>query len=133
MIIIIYIVDWSIFSYNFHQFLREKIGISFISVRKIADTFFPSLEISKLKEFLNKRSFDNENGCTIWLWGVDRDHYGVARVTIDNKRIRFAAHRLMYYVSLEGKFFLNLTMHISHICHEKLCINLISCHMSQQL
>jgi hypothetical protein len=81
-------------------------------------------EIDKLKEFLKKRSFINENGCKIWDGGVDRDQYGVARVTINSKRIGFAAHRLMFYVSLEGKTCLDPTMHVSHICHKKLCINI---------
>jgi hypothetical protein len=29
----------------------------------------------------------------------------------------------MYYLSLDGKFFLNPTMHVSHICHVKTCTN----------
>jgi hypothetical protein len=93
----------------------------------MANIFFQNvaseIQVNDLKKFLDERSFVNEKGCKIWLGAVDRDHYGVARVTIKDKRIRFAAHRLMYYLSLDGKFLLNPSMHVSHICHVKTCIN----------
>jgi hypothetical protein len=50
-------------------------GISFISVQKMANIFFQNVasesEINKLRKFLDKSSFVNENGCKIWLGAVD--------------------------------------------------------------
>lgn len=75
-------------------------------------------EIYELKEFLDKRSFINENGCKFWEGGLTETNTGWLVPLLIVKRIRFAAHRLMFYVSLDGKTCLDPIMYLFHICHK---------------
>jgi hypothetical protein len=60
--------------------------------------------------------------CHMWKGRIHTNGYGTLRVTIRGSRYRVTAHRLMYYLFNCSP--LDPDMHVSHLCHHKLCINL---------
>ncbi|KAI8494528.1 hypothetical protein Bbelb_277540 [Branchiostoma belcheri] len=62
-----------------------------------------------IKQKLLKKSAVAESGCVLWTGYVERDGYGTTKVKshFDGRRFTLTVHR----------------MHVSHICHQKLCLN----------
>ena len=63
-----------------------------------------------------------ESGCIIWTGMCTSDGYGLLRKMFRGKRIKVKVHRLVYF--LAAKHALSVGMHVSHLCHNKLCINI---------
>ena len=79
-------------------------------------------ESNMLKEKIKKKSFTN-NTCLEWFGERDRDGYGTLRFMFRGKRIRVTVHRLHFFL-FAGKESLDANMHVSHLCHNKLCLKL---------
>lgn len=72
-------------------------------------------------KFDNFYTVDDRN-CFIYR-GEVMGGYPSLRVTFRGRRIRLRVHRLTFYL-LNNAEPLNCSMHVSHLCHEKLCINI---------
>lgn len=77
------------------------------------------------KQFLYSKlfKFHELNGCHIWYGATDSDGYAVIRPTFRLKRQIFTVHRLIYYLENDCHFY-NRSYHVSHLCHNKKCINI---------
>ena len=84
-------------------------------------------EIEKFRELIFLYTINHNNDlfsmCTLWNGPVNRDGYGFVRVTFRGCRKILTAHRLAYYIS-HSSHYLIPNMHVSHLCHNKLCVNL---------
>lgn len=60
--------------------------------------------------------------CLIWTGEKDRLGYGYLRVTHKGKRLRLRTHRLAFHLA-NVDLALHHAMHVSHLCHTKLCLN----------
>lgn len=67
--------------------------------------------------------------CEIWSDQTDRDGYGILRITHQSKRLRLRVHRLAYFL-LDPSQKLIPKYHVSHLCHNKLCMNVV--HLSYE-
>ena len=80
------------------------------------------IEKERLTKELNK--FERvDSGCKVWKGGTSRNGYGELRITIRGKRIRLKAHRAVYALA-HRTLTMTDTMDVSHVCHNKLCVNL---------
>ena len=61
--------------------------------------------------------------CRVWIGSRNRDGYGIIRITFRGKRITLTVHRLRYFMKCDLQT-LNPRMHVSHLCHNKLCIKM---------
>lgn len=64
---------------------------------------------------------DNRN-CYIWQGDVSNG-YPSLRTMFRGKRIRIRVHRLFYYL-LNGAHPLDPLIHVSHLCNNKMCVNI---------
>ena len=85
-------------------------------------TVFSDAELLEAKHKLIIRADVQHNSCHKWHGSRDKDGYGVLWFKFRGRRVRVKAHRLCFYIhqgfpSMDGK-------NISHICHEKSCINI---------
>lgn len=62
--------------------------------------------------------------CTFWSGPTDKDGYGFRRMVYESKRLRLHVHRLAYFLS-DPTQKLNPQYHVSHLCHNKLCIKVL--------
>ena len=62
--------------------------------------------------------------CTLWTGPIDRYGYGFHRMVHDGKRLRLHVHRLAYFLAYPTQK-LSPKLHVSHLCHNKLCINVM--------
>ena len=60
--------------------------------------------------------------CIAWTGPTDRYGYGIYRLTWGSKRIKLHVHRLSFYLSSQDFSPLDPSIHVSHTCHNKLCI-----------
>ena len=83
--------------------------------------------IEKFRELIFLYTINHNNDlfsmCTLWNGPVNRDGYGFVTVTFRGCRKILTAHRLAYYIS-HSSHYLIPNMHVSHLCHNKLCVNL---------
>lgn len=63
-----------------------------------------------------------EGDCFVWTGQIDKYGYGVLRLTVDEKRINLRPHSIAYYLSDPSEK-LQPAMHVSHLCHNKVCVN----------
>ena len=85
----------------------------------------------KIRQNLLKKSIkqpEGTKGCIFWGKGLTKDGYGRVRNPFQKKG-EIHAHRLMYMVSTEcdslpEKDPLGRILHVSHLCHQKRCINI---------
>jgi len=74
-----------------------------------------------LKNILNTKSVVSFR-CTLWTGEVDTHGYGVLCRSFDDKKVKLPrVHRLAYYLA-HLPTSLNSKLHVSHLCHNKLCI-----------
>ncbi|MES9880371.1 MAG: hypothetical protein ABW185_05755 [Sedimenticola sp.] len=59
--------------------------------------------------------------CLIWTADVTIDGYGFYRTVYNGRRHKIYVHRLAYFLHNPNKI-LSKHMHVSHVCHNKLCI-----------
>ena len=78
--------------------------------------------VSKLKENILEHSAVS-NKCVTWTGNIDKYGYGYIRFTVDGRRLKVRAHRLQFFLA-DPIIPLHPAMHVSHLCHEKLCVNL---------
>ena len=87
----------------------------------VFDTPFTPAE----QEFLKSKLFRYNiiGTCHVW-YGMTREHgYGVIRPTFRGKKQVFTVHRLQYFLS-NNCHFTDKSYHVSHLCHNKLCLNI---------
>jgi len=63
-----------------------------------------------------------EADCLLWQGKTDTKGYGVFAPTIEGKRYTLKVHRFMYYLYTGCKTPLSPDKHVSHRCHNKLCV-----------
>ena len=84
--------------------------------------------IEKFRELIFLYTINHNNDlfsmCTLWNGPVNRDGYGFVRVTFRGCRKILTAHRLAYYIS-HSSHYLIPNMHVSHLCHNKLCVTTV--------
>lgn len=61
--------------------------------------------------------------CVVWTGPTDKYGYGIHRVIVGGKRLKLLVHRLAYFIE-KSPIELSPCIHVSHLCHNKLCINL---------
>lgn len=73
---------------------------------------------------LNEKSVSGPNGqCILWTGYVDKHGYGMINVKISqNKWANRGVHRISMIVHKKLSFEQVENLHVSHICHNKLCI-----------
>ena len=85
-------------------------------------TQLTSTEIFKLKCKLQSKTKKDEN-CKLWT-GAQRNGYGILEVRFRGNKIKLPVHRLTYF--LENRCLpLQADMHVSHLCHNKLCCEIL--------
>lgn len=94
---------------------------------KVYDTPFTDEEQKYLLSKLYK--FNDFSGCHIWYSATDHDGYAIIRTQFRGKLQLFTVHRLNFYL-LNGCKFTDINYHVSHLCHNKKCINFE--HMSNE-
>ena len=85
-------------------------------------------EIDNFHKKLQKKSKHTCN-CIIWQGCQNKDGYGIIRPIFRGRRVTLTVHRLAYYI-YKNNGFLSRKMHVSHLCHDKLCIN--TAHLSYE-
>ena len=71
----------------------------------------------------SKHIKDHENStCRLWTGRVDRYGYGVFTIRFRGRNYHLSAHKIMYFI-LSGYTIINRNLHVSHVCHNKLCVN----------
>ena len=98
----------------------------------MAVAFYQTVHCPQLIDtLLHKLAVKSQNvgTCTLWTGPTDRYGYGFHRMVHDGKRLRLQAHRLAFFVAAPAQ---NLCprYHVSHLCHNKLCINVM--HLSYE-
>lgn len=97
-----------------------------LSAGNMANTFYRTMHalemIEKILKIVDKKSVTYKN-CIFWTGEHDRYGYGVVRLSVYGKRIRFSVHRLVYFVHYRSEVQLDTDMHVSHVCHNMSCIN----------
>lgn len=92
-----------------------------LSMSKVYQTEFSDEEqqylLSKLFRFIVT------DGCHLWYGDSNQDGYGIIRPLFRNKKQTFTVHRLQYFLANNCKFS-NPNYHVSHLCHNKKCINI---------
>lgn len=88
---------------------------------KVYETPFSAEE----QHFLNSKlfRFNIFDSCHIWYGSKNADGYAIIRVMFREKRQTFTVHRLQYFLA-NNCTFLDSSYHVSHLCHNKLCINI---------
>ena len=61
--------------------------------------------------------------CVVLTGPTDVYGYGIYRVTMNGKRLKLLAHRLMFFVE-NSPVQLCSSIHVSHVCHNKPCVNI---------
>lgn len=93
----------------------------------MATTFYSkdasSLILARIACRLEEKSVTDTRQCKIWQGEKDRNGYGILRLTVAGKGISFTVHRLAYFVGFKSKLHLQPEVHVSHCCHNKVCIN----------
>jgi len=106
-----------------NNMLVYKMQRLLFQLKIMASTFFANINpppkiVQKLaKSMQNCRK---SGSCLLWGGPTDRYHYGYVRVTYNGKRIALKVHRVAFYLVSRP---LSAQMHVSHLCHAKLCIN----------
>lgn len=92
----------------------------------MASAFFSSALTAEKSAMFRTILHDKSVGCTgecrIWTGPCDVYGYGIYRTTVDGKRLKLLVHRLMYFAH-NSPVELDRKMHVSHVCHNKKCIN----------
>lgn len=78
-------------------------------------------EKAHIMSVIDKKSVSVGN-CLKWHGTVDTDGYGQLRFMLRGRRVKVRVHRAVYF--LETGQVLDPKIHVSHLCHNKLCINL---------
>ena len=91
----------------------------------MASAFFrhpaPPEMVTELLSILAENSH-TVHSCVLWDGARDRYGYGIHYVVSDGKRIQLGVHRLAFFL-VDPNRELNPILHVSHLCHNKLCIN----------
>ena len=97
----------------------------FFSFQVIMATYFFTTHVTdKEKQRLNcliSKKYEHLNGCYIWK-GASPKGYGVLSFSFRGKKFKLKAHRVVYYLGFNQP--LSPKMHVSHVCHNKLCVNI---------
>ena len=83
-------------------------------------TKLTSAEILKLRNKLETKVVKNKT-CKLWS-GTQRNGYGILEFRFRGKKIKIPVHRLAYYLH-NNCHQLSPDIHVSHLCHDKLCCN----------
>lgn len=88
----------------------------------MSDIYNSNLTIrEKLKIEKKNKNLKIKSGCHVWTGGdLTHDGYGTFRIVFRGKRKRFKVHRINYFLNIGHS--LNPQFHVSHLCHNKLCI-----------
>lgn len=70
---------------------------------------------------LLRRHCNYTSSCHLWLATKNKDGYGILQFQFRGRRVKVKAHRLIFY--MENNFPKMDGKHVSHVCHEKACIN----------
>ena len=89
---------------------------------------FSAVDLTEREKYTLRRKFDMKvfqypnDMCHLWAGSRSRDGYGYLQIVLRGKRQKLAAHRLSYFVA-HGFHRLDPRMHVSNLCHNKLCVN----------
>ena len=88
---------------------------------------FSAVDLTEREKYVLRRKFDGKvfrypnDMCHLWAGLRSRDGYGYLQIVLRGKRRKLAAHRLSYFVA-QGFYRLDPRLHVSHLCHNKLCV-----------
>ena len=88
-------------------------------------------EILKFNQIFESSSNMKATGCKEWTRTLTHDGYPIFRTTYRGHRMWVKAQRLAYYVAHNCSP-IESGMHISHLCHNKICINPVHLHKETQ-
>ena len=79
-------------------------------------------DLAKFADVLSRNSHFFRQ-CQLWD-GAEEDKcgYGLVRITHAGKRLKLRVHRLAFYLSQAAVTYLEPSVHVSHLCHNKRCI-----------
>ncbi|KAK3599554.1 hypothetical protein CHS0354_035791 [Potamilus streckersoni] len=84
--------------------------------------FYGQKLLKSISKFRTKNS-DSSSNCTVWKSGLDKDGYPILKKTFKLKRYNLRVQRLLYYLESPLEW-LDPKFHVSHLCHNKQCLNL---------
>ena len=74
----------------------------------------------RLKQLFHNK-YEKISDCHIWKGPCTTNGYGIFRCSFRGKKIKIRAHRAIYY--LHFNHVMSSKLHVSHLCHNKLCVN----------
>lgn len=86
-------------------------------------------EISHFKDIFTQKTHFTPF-CHIWRGAVNKDGYGIYRPSLRGKQLKVTVHRFIYYIHNMDRF--DKQLHISHLCHNKQCVNISHLSMEPQ-
>lgn len=100
--------------------------VEFFVPEQMATAFYqqnlPAEDIDKFSAVLHRNSHFSGQ-CQLWNGQIDKYGYGLVRVPFAGKRLKLNVHRLAFYLSQSASVKLETSLHVSHLCHNKLCIS----------
>jgi hypothetical protein len=103
----------------------------YITMSIIFSTGLTDKQIFKYKTVLKRHThIFNPGLCHIWTGPQNKDDYGFVRVMFRGVRKNVCAYRLAYFLATDCRP-LSEEFHVSHRCHNKLCVNVS--HLSLEL
>eukprot|EP00058_Branchiostoma_floridae_P010012 XP_002595500.1 hypothetical protein BRAFLDRAFT_69099 [Branchiostoma floridae] len=91
-----------------------------------------NVQEASLRYRIVTKTFVSAEGCIIWKGARTRKGYGKMKVTSGGREETLSPHRLLYFLD-SGLNNLDPTMQVSHLCHEKRCVNLAHLSLEQNV
>lgn len=96
----------------------------------MAQAFYENIKnLSENEIYRLSKQFDKyilkENSCRTWQGRTDSDGYGEMQIQFRGKRLYIKVHRVSYALEHPDVSLVNDTHDISHLCHNRLCLNVV--------
>ena len=81
--------------------------------------------LDKLENYVAVPTSNNAHGCIHWQWKLDKSGYPRMNITLKDKvpSTNLSVHRLAYFMCHPEHITRATGKHISHLCHQRTCIN----------
>lgn len=80
-------------------------------------------EIHRITSNIKKKIHNESDFCHNWTGQQTRKGYGQFEFRLRGKKFKVSIHRLIYYLK-NNCINLPTNLHVSHLCHNKLCIKI---------
>ncbi|XP_078667899.1 uncharacterized protein LOC144909676 [Branchiostoma floridae x Branchiostoma belcheri] len=125
-------VNISRLSVNWLTGIRSAVIYTYITQTTLAQSKMAEFYLNPLTDdygqFIRQKLLSKAaavaSGCVLWTGHVSKEGYGTTKVKshFDDRRFTLSVHRLLFFIHTKQR--LTSAMHVSHLCHEKLCLNI---------